>query len=337
MTKLLVALLLVSSTPAWALPEATLPVAYFSVVRPWLTLRERGGTFDGEGGVPIRYRTYRATGFSRGTIVVSPGRGESMAKYDELVFDWLRAGGFDIYLMDHRGQGFSGRMLEDTQVGHVDSFDNYVKDFREFMTDIVIPQARGKRFLLAHSMGGAIAAEYLRQYPDDFTAVALSAPMFEINTAPYPETVALSLAKVMIGLGKGSEYAFGQKPFNPESSFEENPLTSSRIRWELNQSFSRDLHPETALGGVSFRWVSESIQATRRVRQKASELKMPMILFQSGQDRVVKPVGQTDVCSKAAQCRLIQTASAQHEVLMERDELRGQAMTEILDFFKSHL
>jgi lysophospholipase len=335
-TKLFAFLLLLVSASAWALPEASLPVSYFSVVRPYLALRERTGTFDGEGGIKIAYRVYNAPGFSRGALVISPGRGDSMVRYEELVFDWLRAGGYDIYMIDHRGQGFSGRMLADQEIGHVESFSDYVKDFRKFMLEIVLPQARGKRYLLAHSMGGAIAAEYLRGFPNDFHAVALSAPMFEINTRPYTEGIALGIAQGAVRIGQGERFALTQGPYNPDAEFEGNASTSSRVRFALNHAFYRDIHPEIRIGGASFKWVSEAIQATRRVRENAAEIRTPLLLLQSGDDRVVKPAGQDTVCSRAASCEIFKTVGAQHDVLMERDDLRDPAMDRILEFFRAH-
>ena len=45
------------------------------------------------------------TGNSR-AIVISQGRNENILKYKELAYD-LNQQGYDLYLIDHRGQGFS--------------------------------------------------------------------------------------------------------------------------------------------------------------------------------------------------------------------------------------
>lgn len=77
---------------AWAVPEATLPASYPALILPLLSVRQSSGAFSGEAGVPIQYRMYRAMGASRGAIVIVSGRTESMAKYEELIFDLLREG-----------------------------------------------------------------------------------------------------------------------------------------------------------------------------------------------------------------------------------------------------
>lgn len=89
-------------------------------------------------------------------IVVCPGRIESYVKYAELAYDLVHMG-FDVLIIDHRGQGLSGRMLPDTHRGHVDRFSDYVDDFAAFWQQDVQPGPWRKRYILAHSMGGAIS------------------------------------------------------------------------------------------------------------------------------------------------------------------------------------
>jgi pimeloyl-ACP methyl ester carboxylesterase len=47
--------------------------------------------------------------------------------------------GFDVLIIDHRGQGLSGRMLSDTHRGHVDNFSDYVDDLAAFWQQEVQP------------------------------------------------------------------------------------------------------------------------------------------------------------------------------------------------------
>lgn len=85
-------------------------------------------------------------------IVVCPGRIESYIKYAELAYDLFHLG-FDVLIIDHRGQGLSGRMLPDTHRGHVDNFSDYVDDLAAFWQQEVQPGPWRKRYILAHSMG----------------------------------------------------------------------------------------------------------------------------------------------------------------------------------------
>lgn len=107
--------------------------------------------FTGVGGIPVRFVRFRDEKNDR-VIVVCPGRIESYVKYAELAYDLVHMG-FDVLIIDHRGQGLSGRMLPDTHRGHVDRFSDYVDDFAAFWQQEVQPGPWRKRYILAHSMG----------------------------------------------------------------------------------------------------------------------------------------------------------------------------------------
>ena len=110
--------------------------------------------FTGVGDIPVRFVRFHDKKNDR-VIVVCPGRIESYIKYAELAYDLFHLG-FDVLIIDHRGQGLSGRLLSDTHRGHVDNFSDYVDDLAAFWQQEV-ERARRKRYILAHSMGGAIS------------------------------------------------------------------------------------------------------------------------------------------------------------------------------------
>ncbi|VDZ91188.1 Lysophospholipase L2 [Lelliottia amnigena] len=106
----------------------------------------------GVDNVPVRFVRFRDSKNDR-VIVVCPGRIESYVKYAELAYDLFHLG-FDVFIIDHRGQGRSGRLLSDTHRGHVDHFSDYVDDLAAFWQQEVQPGPWRKRYILAHSMGG---------------------------------------------------------------------------------------------------------------------------------------------------------------------------------------
>lgn len=111
--------------------------------------------FTGVGDVPVRFVRFHDEKNDR-VIVVCPGRIESYIKYAELAYDLFHLG-FDVLIIDHRGRGLSGRLLSDTHRGHVDNFSDYVDDLAAFWQQEVQPGPWRKRYILAHSMGGAIS------------------------------------------------------------------------------------------------------------------------------------------------------------------------------------
>ena len=129
------------------------------------------GEFSGVDGVPIRFVRFRSARHQR-VVVVSPGRIESYVKYPEVAYDLFHCG-YDVVIVDHRGQGRSGRLLADTHRGHVVNFADYVDDFEQLWLREVESRGYRQRFALAHSMGGAIAAEVAIAQPDRVRGLVL--------------------------------------------------------------------------------------------------------------------------------------------------------------------
>ena len=78
-------------------------------------------------GVPLRAVRWHPQGEARGTVLIAPGRAEYVEKYFETVGDLLTRG-LVVVVFDWRGQGMSGRELDDRRKGHIDDFSLYLRD-----------------------------------------------------------------------------------------------------------------------------------------------------------------------------------------------------------------
>ena len=270
----------------------------------------------------------------KGLIVVLNGQSEPWLKYAEIFYD-LYQQGYSVYSYDHRGQGLSPHLApHNPQIGHVDHFIEYVLDLNEFMEKVikpVHPQSKNL-FLLAHSMGGGISAEYLELYNSPFQAVALNAPMLRINTKPYPEKIARAIVEVSKTIGLGRRYALGKHDDHCDSVFENNKVTSSQARWSVNNELCTN-HPETIIGGPSSGWVNESLRETKSIRANAYKIKANVLLLEAGQDQIVVSEAETEACAQMQNCKLSIFPTAQHEILMEQDSIRDLAFQQIEAFF----
>jgi lysophospholipase len=304
-----------------------------TVVNPWCQAQGQYGTFSGVAGVPIAYASFEVPN-EKGAIVLLPGRTEAFIKYCELLWDWKNQG-YSVYLMDHRGQGQSGRMLPDHEKGYVHEFGDYVTDVETFMATIVTAKPHAKKYLLAHSMGGAISTLYLERHPNDFDAAVLSSPMLQINTSPYAEWEAMSIVTAETFVGLGNSYVLGKGPWDPNETFEKNTVTHSRDRWTMNHELWI-AHPEVDLGGPTNNWLHQSIEADWNARLWAGSITTPTLVMKAGQDQVVVTAPEDEVCSKAKACTLLTFPTAGHEILQETDDIREAAMSAALSFFASH-
>jgi lysophospholipase len=313
------------------LTEAGLPEVMSSTVLPYFDAQARKGSFAGRGGVRIEYVALEHDN-EIGALVISPGRTESYLKYAELAYE-LRDVGVSIYIVDHRGQGFSGRMLDDSQKGYVYHFSDYVADFGTFMDNVVSATPHAKVLGLAHSMGGPILASYLEQQPGTFDAVVLSSPMMELNAGWLSETAAWAAAEGATAVGLGEHYAIGKGPYNAAAA---NDVSHSDTRYAVNADLVA-AHPETALGGPTYRWVEQAVEGERAARgDAAASIDAPILLLRAGADQIVLPGGEETFCSNAPNCTLQTIDGAGHELVQERDDLRGQALDAMSAFFAAH-
>ncbi|WP_314928115.1 alpha/beta fold hydrolase [Aeromonas piscicola] len=290
--------------------------------------------FKGKDGVTIRYAALRQAKVDRAILIVN-GRVESYLKYQELAWDLWRQG-YSLYLIDHRGQGLSDRLLDDQEKGYVDQFDDYVLDLKQFHDQVIVADQPAKLFLLAHSMGGAISALYLERWPDDIKAAVLSSPMMGINLGGLPKWLAQGLAASIDTVGSW----LGEPPYGPgqgsyqSHEFAENGLSHSKPRYQAFRQLYEQ-RPQIKLGGVTAHWIREGIAAGDSAIAAADRIKTPLLLLQAGEDSVVDNVAQDAFCARA-RCeggKPLRIEGAWHELFMESDPQRQAALNATLAFF----
>jgi lysophospholipase len=274
-------------------------------------------------------------------IVVVNGRTESWLKYGEFFHD-LYGKGYSIISYDHRGQGLSQRLGRgNPQIGNLDDFSQYARDLDALMTKHATPggSVNGKRkiYLIAHSMGGAVASLYLEQYaprsPSPFKAVVLSAPMYGINTDPYPSPLTHGIVRLFQALGLGRHYAPGEHDRNGNEAFASNSVTGSRVRWQVMNRTWED-HPEAVVAGASNDWVSKALDAAPSIRKQAGKIGNRTMILEAGKDRLVLNSSIEKAARLIGNCRLVIFPESKHEIFMESDPIRGKALSDILGFFQ---
>lgn len=273
------------------------------------------GTFTGAEGVTIAYQAFPRG--ARDALVIAPGRTEGSHTFIQLVYE-LRDAPYDIYVIDHRGQGASGRLADDPLKGHVDHFQYYIDDYAQLVDEVVQPARYDHAFALGHSMGGAITLGYAEQHPETFDAIALSAPMLQINSGPLDEATLL-------------DYASHVEPLDTIPDLDVSGLlTNDPTQLDLLYETTR-IFPERNVGPATYHWVAESIQAIRTIR--TTQLPTPTLLFQAGTDDVVVPAAQTAFCSSVPSCELVSYPHSRHELLFAEAPVRDDLIARMLAHF----
>ena len=249
-----------------------------------------------------------------GAVVISHGFSESIEKYKEVIF-YFAASGYQVYLADHPGHGRSLRYTDHPCMVHIDHFESYTRALHDFVTKVVIPSAGSlPLFLYGHSMGGCIAASYLETYPKVFRSAVLSSPMLGINMGPFPEPCAHALGFLMTKTGNGSRYAPGQKAFCKGERFEDS-CSSCFERFHYYHE-KRERIPLLQTSGSSYAWAYESLCACRKILKKGNceKITVPLLVFRSASDSLVKPSAISRFVSKVPSARLITISGSRHEI-----------------------
>jgi lysophospholipase len=315
--------------------EDNLASEYVSAIQPFWHNNVQHGIFDGvrevgkKENVDIAY-AYVLHPQALGSVVISSGRIESLIKYKEVVYD-LYQNGYSVFIHDHRGQGLSGRMLDNIQVGYVGDFAEYVADFNRFINEVVTVKTQHKPNLLCHSMGGTIGAMTVLRYPELFEKVVFSAPMFGIRP-PFPNWFAKFLLNLHATLNKKNAYFFGQNNYENQP-FAGNELTHSEIRYQLFRQEYQET-PKVQTGGVSGHWLKMAAQAMDEVEQDVHRFPIPALIIQAGADQVVDNNRQNRVVAKMKNSKLMVIAGSKHELFEEQDKFRTPCLTATLDFFR---
>ena len=334
--------------------------------------KEEDAFFKGEGGLKISFVSFRLPrDKEQGAIVISSGRTESYAKYKELVFDLVN-NGYSVYIHDHRGQGFSdrepeiqagckagepdgsaGKSTRECQRGYVRRFDYFVDDLETFMAEIVSKGGHEHVFLLAHSMGGAIASRYLELRPaasrNTLRAVAMTSPMHGIlGVRRLPARIlSCRVVSVTARILDPTGYVLMQTGYAPKD-FKENEFTQSEVRYQrLGEEYGKV--SQIKLGGITRRWLNEACSAADKAVEHAPAITVPVLLYQAGDDTIVDPRGHRAFCrllrlgkANAEQgCGAedggpIVVHNARHELLIEVDDHRTKVLRGILRFFDTH-
>jgi len=313
--------------------------------------------------VNINYVTIRsANPRPSQAVIVSVGQGEPVAKYDEFLRDLMEQGYSPIYAIEHRAQGTSDRLLDDHFRSHVESSEDFVGDFKQFV-DLAIKEIglETPTFLACHSMGCAIAFthllnEYKAQRPTVFNAVVANAPLIRADTDPFPYRVATALGEVMVAFGIGERYAPTK-----EISFEEaygnaafaDSSTSSLERWLRHRDrcvshrdikLGADEHTGLCLGGVTGQFAKEFFDlfdALEEFNDSLGKISTPTLIQMAGSptgsDGAVFNPETTTFCEKSLkECSISQYSDSRHNIWWESDVVRQPALTEVHDFLQKH-
>jgi lysophospholipase len=256
----------------------------------------------------------------RGSVIVAPGRTEFIEKYFEVIRE-LQERGFAVFCIDWRGQGLSGREVENSLKGHFTTFDDPVNDLATALR-LLADKLPRPHIGLAHSMGSAIMLRALQTRRVELDAAAFSAPMWGIANLG---DMAKAYARFMVSIGAGGAFAPSVERKWKRESFRRNPVTHDKERHARCQGLVAE-EPRLALAGPTIGWVAAAAEATESFQQPGAlaHVRIPILVATASEEQLVDNKSHAAVIGQLPDATHIVVEGAKHEILMERDELRSR-------------
>lgn len=267
----------------------------------------------------------------RGTVLLFPGRTEYVEKYAASAAD-LEQRGYCTIAIDWRGQGLADRLVDDPMLGHVDKFSDYQLDVASMLSAAETLNLPKPYYLVAHSMGGAIGLRSLMESLPVKAAV-FSAPMWNIHLAPHMRPIAWIMSHIMPVLGLGAKNPPGTTldSYVMSAPFEDNMLTTDRLMYEMMQKQVR-VYPTLGLGGPSYVWLRESLCETSKAAAQPAP-STPVLTFLGTNERIVDVKSIHKRMGTWSNGTLAVVEGAEHEIMMDKPEIRKDAFDQMAALF----
>lgn len=234
----------------------------------------------------------------RAIICLVHGLGEHSGRYAHLA-EYLTAHEIALYSMDNRGHGKSGG-----QRGHVNDFDDFLKDI-----DLLLEAARRDYpdipcFLYGHSLGGILVLNYALRRKPDLAGVIATSP--GLRTALEDQKLKMTLSKAIASFLPKLDIATGleakQISRDPEvvRAYLADPLVHGRGTPGLAVNLMK-----------AIQWAYEN----------APEFPLPLLIMHGTQDKIAYADGSRDFAVKVrGECTLKLWDGLAHETHNEPEK-----------------
>jgi glycerol kinase len=237
-----------------------------------MQIKHSNGHFPASDGLNLFCQSWQPETAPRSLIILIHGLCEHSSRYDH-VGNSLALAGHAVYACDLRGHGWSPDGKKPGRV-HINRFTDYLADVDGLFQFASAQHPGVPVFILGHSMGGLISMTYALEHASKLAGAIISSPAIAPNpAAPIPKALLLLvglLSRIGPRLRFTSDLDASKVSRDPAvvEAYIQDPLISST---------------------VSARWFAEVSTAMEALQARPGDLKIPMLLMQSGQDALVDP------------------------------------------------
>ena len=221
-------------------------------------------------GTTLYVKTFHSKETEKAHVLLVHGANEHVGRYSHVI-EALNTSGYTVTGVDLRGHGRSyGKR------GHVMSWGDYRDDLSAGAKVAGTPV-----FVLAHSMGGLVAADALINPQFEVRGLVLSNPLFGLAFTPpvIKATAAKLISKLLPALSMGNEVVVEHISRDPavQAAYRSDPLISSTL---------------------SPRWFTEMLGAISRLERDGDKITCPTLLLQGSGDKVTSVEASSAIVDK---------------------------------------
>ena len=215
-------------------------------------------------------RHYRPThGKAARTLLIVHGMAEHVRRYEHIA-RFIVERGWNLVIPDLRGHGRSGGAPT-----HVRDFRDYVLDMQSVRKHFRLKRRRTA--LLGHSMGGLIALRTAQIFPGCAAAMVLMSPLLGLNVPIAPWT--FTTGRVLSLLAPRTRF---RSKIDPSASTSNPRVIEARMQ---DPPVNRT---------VTARWFFAMRASLRAAWAEAEHVRLPLLMMQSGQDRIVDALASAE-------------------------------------------
>ena len=291
---------------------------------------------DGKNLRIVFWKAQKVNAF--GTVFFLNGHREFIEKYSK-TFQFFLKKGFNVITLDWRGWGLSDRPFPSRpKVQHIYSTAEYQMDL-----DVVIALAQEKNLakpwnLVAHSLGCLIGLRRLISDPRRFSKYIFLSPLWgNVRLIPRPfQRLLLRCEKILQFLSLTEITHQNPKSYKPYSltvHFKENTLTSDKKQFDRLQAILREnteLHSGTPTLGYLIAILKE-INVLNAVDLPNKQI----LVLLAVQERITDNDAVLRFIKRHEFIKVEKIPKAQHEILIEKEEIRGKALSLMHAFLKA--
>lgn len=270
------------------------------------------GTWRARDGWTLRRFDWSAAA-ARGNLLFLGGRGDFIEKYLEALAHW-HGGGWSLAGFDWRGQGGSGRYLEDRSICHVPDFDALLGDLVAFAGEWKA-KTRGPHIVIAHSMGAQLALRLLAAAAPQVDGAVLLSPMVGLRPLPAPIARAAATAAALCGRGE-------RRIWRRDLGNYGGRMTSCPERQD-DKLWWKAVRPDIASGSPSWGWLRAACASIASLPERElGSIAVPLLILASSRDPVIDIAAVRRVAARLTNADLRLWEGKGHELLRESDAVR---------------